>query len=62
MPHTQISLALREPLALDGSRPQCEPGFRGSQCWENKKKTAACHELGQEFVKQHMHATLNQRE
>ena len=40
MPHTQISLALREPLALDGSRPQCEPGFRGSQCWENKKKTS----------------------
>lgn len=26
----QISLALREPLALDGSRPQCESGFSGS--------------------------------
>lgn len=65
MPHTQLSLALRDPLALDGSRPQCEPGFSGSPrlCVQNfaetlsagrtRKKTAACHELGQqEFVKQ----------
>ena len=64
MPHTQLSLALRDPLALDGSRPQCEPGFSGSPrlCVQNfaetlsagrtikkkKKTTAACHELGQQ--------------
>lgn len=78
MPHTQLSLALRDPLALDGSRPQCEPGFSGSPrlCVQNfaetlsagrtrKKKKNCCLPwagLTRICETRHMNTTLNQRE